>query len=136
MNKIQLIGIILAIGIASLSFCGCAGYSAVYVPGLGHFEKDPMPLTSEDQHLRYFALAKLLDAGVIGSSEKWENLNTGASGKFVLTRKLRRNRAAAGGAANAPAGEFNEYVWAQDREDKTLGMAAYRDSSGRWFRYK
>lgn len=114
---------------------GCANISAVNVPGLGHFNFDPMPLTKDDKHKHYVALKKLFDQGAVGKSASWENAVTGASGRFTITRGFRRmDSAHLEEMRNAPCWEYTEYVHAQERQRTTTGKAACRVTTGQWKR--
>lgn len=48
------------------SACECV--TAYYIPGIGNFDLDPMPLSDEDKLLHYNRLKELFDLSHVGQS--------------------------------------------------------------------
>jgi hypothetical protein len=58
-----------SLGLLMLSgLSGCAGITAVNIPGIGYFDFDPAPLDPEDRTLMYLALADAASRGQVGAT--------------------------------------------------------------------
>jgi len=119
---------------------GCAGITAINIPGLGYFDFDPPPVTSEDKTLMYYAVAEAANQGYVGARSTWVNHDTGNSGEYILTRISRgprpTPRSCYSCSSGLPAAEMTEVVHAGGREYRTTGLGVYLERNGKWYRYQ
>lgn len=122
------------IGAVVFSCGGCAGITAINIPGIGWIDSDPPPVTACDRALMKMAYTEAARQMFVGARSTWVNYDTGNSGEYIITKINPYPRQSPCRSYSyqrrMPSAEMTEVISAGGRRYETIGIGVNFNASG------